>query len=160
MKFFNECSTLEEVKATYKRLAMQNHPDRGGDTAVMQEINKEYAFASAKVLKGANLSEEETEQHIRFSEEYRKVIEQIAHLPLITIELVGWWIWVTGDTYPVRTELRTAGLFFAPKKQAWYNRSEEYKVSKGGKKTLDEIREKYGSEVIQAGNGKKALPQN
>jgi len=157
MKFFKDCNTIDEVKASYKRLAMLHHPDRGGDTATMQEINKEYAFASAKVLKGANLSEEETEQHIRFSEEYRRLIEQIAHLPLITIELVGWWIWVTGNTYPVRKELRNAGLFFASKKEAWYYRSEEYKVTKGGKKTLDEIRVKYGSEVINSKADYKTL---
>ncbi len=150
MKFFQECTTLDEVKATYKKLAMQHHPDMGGDTATMQEVNKEYAFASARVLKGANLSEEETEHQIRFSEEYRKTIEQIIHLPEITIELVGFWIWVTGNTYPVRKELKTAGLFFASKKQAWYYRSEDYKVTKGGKKTLDEIRDKYGSEVIHS----------
>lgn len=148
MKYFNQCNTLDEVKATYKKLAMENHPDRGGDTATMQAINAEYAFASARILKGANLSQEETEQEIRFSEEYRRVIEQLANLPMITIELVGLWIWVTGDTYPHRAALKNAGLFFASKKQAWYYRSEEYKVTKGGKKTLDEIRSKYGSEII------------
>jgi hypothetical protein len=38
-------------------------------------------------------------------------------------------------------------LLFALKKVAWYYRTEEYKT-KGGKKTLYEIREKYGSETI------------
>jgi hypothetical protein len=150
MRFFHGCSTLEEVKALYKKLALENHPDRGGDTATMQAINAEYAFASARILKGANLSEEETEQQIRFSEEYRRVVEQIAHLAMITIELVGLWIWVTGNTYPHRATLKAAGLFFASKKQAWYYRSEDLKELRGGKKSLDEIRSKYGSEVINA----------
>lgn len=148
MKFFHGCSTLDEVKALYKKLALEHHPDRGGDTATMQAINAEYAFASARILKGANLSEEQTEQEIKFSEQYRLIIEQIAHLPGITIELVGLWIWVTGHTYPHRAELKAAGLFFAPKKQAWYYRSEDLKELRGGKKSLDEIRSKYGSEVV------------
>ncbi len=155
MKWFNECQTLEEVKATYKKLAKQYHPDLGGDTVTMQEINKEYAFASAKAIKGANLSEEETEHEILSSEEYRKAIEKIIHLDGITIELVGYWIWVTGDTYPVRAILKDAGFFFAPKKLAWYFRTAEYKVSKGGKKSLDEIRDKYGSEVLNDNKPKK-----
>lgn len=150
MKFFQGCSTLDEVKALYKKLALEHHPDRGGDTSIMQAINAEYAFASARILKGANLSEEETEQQIRFSEEYRRVIEQIAHLSGITIELVGLWIWVTGNTYPHRAEMKAAGLFFASKKQAWYYRSEDLKELRGGKKSLDEIRSKYGSEVISS----------
>jgi len=148
MKWFNECSTLDEVKATYKKLAKQYHPDLGGDTVTMQEINKEYAFASAKAIKGANLSEEETEHEILSSEAYRKAIEAIIHLDGITIELVGWWIWVTGLTRPVKDTLKQAGFFFASKKLAWYFRTAEYKVNKGGKKSLDEIRAKYGSEVL------------
>ena len=147
MQYFKDCKTIEEVKATYKILAKQHHPDCGGDTAIMQAVNTEYAFACAKILKGENLSAEETSEQIRLSEEYRKVIEQIINLSGIVIEVVGNWIWVTANTYPVRKQLKEAGLLFAPKKVAWYYRAEEYKT-KGGKKTLDEIREKYGSETI------------
>eukprot|EP01132_Coremiostelium_polycephalum_P022712 gene22712-26971_t len=146
MIYFNHCQTLEEVKATYKKLALQFHPDRGGDTATMQAINSEYAYATALLLKGANLSQEETEREMHFSEEYRKILEQIINLPGITIELVGLWIWVTGKTKPVRKELRAAGLFFASKKEAWYYRSQDLKELRGGKKNLDEIRNKYGSQ--------------
>ncbi|MFN0290118.1 J domain-containing protein [Pedobacter helvus] len=153
MKCFNECKTVDEVKATYKKLAKEFHPDLGGDTATMQEINKEYAFASAKAIKGGNLSEEEAENEIRFSEEYRQAIEKIIHLQGITIEIVGYWIWVTGNTFAVKAILKEAGFLFASKKLAWYFRTGEYKVNKGGKKSLDEIRSKYGSEVI---NGSKA----
>jgi len=148
MKWFKECETLEEVKALYKKLAKQYHPDLGGDTASMQEINKEYAFATAKAIKGANLSDEEAENEILSSEAYRKAIEQIIHLDGITIELVGYWLWVTGNTYPVRAALKTAGFLFAPKKVAWYFRTAEYKVSQSSGKSLDEIRNKYGSEVL------------
>jgi hypothetical protein len=148
MKFFHGCSTLDEIKALYKKLALEHHPDRGGDLETMQAVNAEYAFASARILKGANLSQDETEQEIKFSEQYRLIIEQIASLPGITIELVGLWIWVTGNTYPHRATLKAAGLFFAPKKQAWYYRSEDLKEFRGGKKSLDEIRSRYGSEIV------------
>ena len=147
MQFFHECKTLVEVKATYKQLAKKFHPDCGGDTEIMKAINLEYAFACAKILNDEDLTAEELNEQINLSEEYRKVIEQLIILLGIVIEVVANWIWVTGNTYPVRKELKAAGLFFASKKQAWYYRAEEYKT-KGGKKTLDEIREKYGSEKI------------
>lgn len=158
MMYFNDCKTLDEVRQLYKKLAMENHPDRGGDTETMQKINQEYAFASARIIKGENLNSEETEQKVRFSEEYREVIEKIAHLPYIKIELVGFWIWVTGKTKPIRKSLREAGLFFAKKKQAWYYRSDMFKVRKGSNMSLDEIKVKYGCEVIKP-NRRKTIRQ-
>lgn len=155
MKYFKKCKTIEEVKGLYKKLALENHPDRGGDTATMQAINAEYAFACAFVLKSRGFTDSEADEHIRLSEEYRQVVEQIINLPGIVIEVVGHWIWVTGDTYTVRKELKEAGLFFASKKLAWYYRSDEFKT-KGGKKTLDEIRDKYGSERV-SGNYQRIL---
>lgn len=147
MRFFNDCTTLEEVKAAYKKLVKQYHPDCGGDTVTMQALNTEYAYVCAQILKGENLTAEEADEQIRLSEQYRQVIEQIVNLAGITVEIVGNWIWVTGNTYPVRTQLKNAGLLFASKKLAWYYRAEEYR-SKGSNKTLDEIRSKYGSEKV------------
>lgn len=160
MKWFNECKTLDEVKKTYKQLAKEHHPDLGGDTETMQEINKEYAFASAKAIKGENLSEEETESQILSSEAYREALEKIIHIDGIVIELVGFWIWVTGETYTVKVQLKEAGFFYASKKVAWYFRSEQFKVGKGGKKTLNEIRSKYGSEIINDDKPKKNYIKN
>jgi hypothetical protein len=149
MNYFKDCQTIEEVKARYKILAKEHHPDCGGNTETMQAINVEYAFACAKVLKGENLSGEDTDEQIRLSEEYRAVIEQLIAISGIVIEVVGNWIWVTGATYPVRKLLKDIGLFYASKKVAWYYRSEEFKTT-GSKKSLDEIKAKYGSETVHS----------
>jgi hypothetical protein len=158
MKFFNNCKTLDEVKATYKTLAKQFHPDKGGDLETMQAINNEYSFICAKLAKGENLTAEETEAAILDAEKYREALEKIITLEGINIELVGAWIWVTGNTYPVKNTLKEAGFFFASKKIAWYFRSEEYKVcSRGRKMDLEEIRTKYGSQRIETRHDNKRL---
>lgn len=156
MKFFNDCNTIDEVKKLYKKLAMENHPDRGGDTATMQAINTEYAFACAKLAKGAGLSDEEADTEIRLSEEYRQVIEKIINLPGIVIEIVGNWIWVTGKTRPVKDMLKDAGFYFASKKIAWYYRNEAFKT-RGNGAPLEQIRAKYGSETINKKQQDKVL---
>jgi len=35
--------SFDEVKSTYRRLVMEHHPDRGGDTAQLQQINEAMA---------------------------------------------------------------------------------------------------------------------
>ena len=42
MKYFKNVSTVEELKKVYKKLARENHPDMGGDVAIMQAINNEF----------------------------------------------------------------------------------------------------------------------
>jgi hypothetical protein len=122
----------------------------------MQAINSEYAFACAKLAKGAGLSDEEADYEIKLSELYRAAIEKIIHLPGIVIEIVGHWIWVTGNTRPVKEELKAAHFFFASKKCAWYFRAEEYKT-RGSGKSLEEIRRKYGSQQVNTGRKEKVL---
>lgn len=63
MKYFSGINDLNALKAEYKRLALANHPDRGGDTSVMQEINAEYdaAFARLKVIYNATAATPTTE---------------------------------------------------------------------------------------------------
>lgn len=158
MQYFNNCRTIDEVKAIFKTLAKQYHPDCGGDTETMQRINAEYAYACARILKGENLSQEDTDEQMRMSEEYRAVIEKLMPLAGIVIEVVGNWIWVTGSTYPVRKELKDAGLFYASKKVAWYFRADEFKTT-GSKKSLDEIRAKYGSETVKSKQSHRVIPQ-
>jgi len=159
MKFFQACLTIDEVKSRYKQLAKENHPDMGGDTAIMQAINTEYAFACAKIAKGSGLTDEQADTEIRLSKEYRQAIEKIIHLPGIIIELVGNWIWVTGDTRPVKDTLKAAGFFYASKKIAWYYRSEIFKT-RGNGAPLEQIRAKYGSESIKAGKQRKTIDQD
>ncbi|WP_316831738.1 J domain-containing protein [Pedobacter aquatilis] len=157
MKWFSSCSSLDQVKALYKKLAKEHHPDFGGDTATMQEINSEYAFASAGVIRSVGFAEEEMEQEIRYSEVYRQAIEAVVNLDGLLVELVGNWIWVTGNTRLHREMLKSAGYRFSAKKLAWYFRSEVFSVRKSSGKSLEEIKAKYGSEPVNH-PGRKAKP--
>lgn len=42
MQYFQNIHSLAELKKSYRILALQNHPDRGGSTETMQQINLEF----------------------------------------------------------------------------------------------------------------------
>ncbi len=59
---------------------------------------------------------------INWSKEDAELEETIRKLePLgLNIEICGQWVWVHGDTKPHARTLRSAGLKWSSKKQAWY----------------------------------------
>jgi hypothetical protein len=148
MTYFNNCQTLDEVKKEYRKLAMQFHPDKGGSTETMQAINDEYNYVTAKILSGGTFTKEQQASEFDMSEQFREVLNKIIALEGINIEICSHWIWVTGNTYPVKNTLKSAGFFFASKKVAWYFRPAEYKVKSKTKMSLDQIRSKYGSQTV------------
>lgn len=56
MKYFQNCKNLDDVKSKYRELAKEHHPDKGGDTKVMQEVNLQYSEAK-KRFKNGNYSQ-------------------------------------------------------------------------------------------------------
>lgn len=42
MAYFQNIHSLADLKKEYRRLALQHHPEKGGDTAVMQQVNVEF----------------------------------------------------------------------------------------------------------------------
>lgn len=154
MKNFKDCKTIQEVKAKYRQLAKELHPDKNGSTELMQNLNAEYAFVIAKLAKGENISDEEVNHIITESEEYKNAINAIIHCENITIELVGSWIWVSGETKAIKELLKANGFLWAKKKEnlsLWFFRSQEFSCkNKFAKHTdFDTIKNKYGSQKIK-----------
>lgn len=151
--YFKDCKTIDEVKKLYRDLAKELHPDRqGGDTAKFQDLGNEYTFVCAMLAQGGSLTGEEQEATILQAEAYKEAIEKVIVLEGIIIEIVGAWIWITGDTRTHADYLKSKEngpkFWFASKKVAWYFRTDEYKSRNRTKMSLDEIRRKYGSQSI------------
>lgn len=137
MKYFTgQANSIEELKKEYKKLAMANHPDRGGSTQAMQEINSEYEILSTKLDSKADFKG------------YMAIINDLINHN-ITIEIIGTWIWISGETTPIKDKLKSLGFQWAPKKFMWYKKPEGTITSSRGKKSIDEIRATYGSQVVK-----------
>lgn len=153
--WFPSCSNIDELKKMYRKLIMEWHPDvtsHNKDTATenMKRINCEYELAFNYLFNHATQDQQKAygKAGHDVNDGYREILEKIIHIPEIIIELCGSWIWISGNTKPVKNQLKSAGFWWASKKAQWYWRPAEFKQSRHKPVNMDYIREKYGSERV------------
>ena len=149
-KFFTPTpETLEELKSMYRKLAMEHHPDRGGDSEAMKAVNTEYdrLFPLLKDIHktkdGATYTAKQTSTET--ADSFKELIDQLMKMENIIIEVIGCFVWVTGDTKPHKEKLKALNFRWHTKKIAWYLKPEDYKKRSRKDYALDEIRSMYGT---------------
>ena len=151
MKYFTNINTLDELKAAYRRLALKYHPDMGGSTEIMQEINNEHDALFEQLKRQHNASADEYHQTTETAEEFREILAVLLGLPGLTVELCGSWLWISGETRQHKDALKAAGCRWSSSKKMWYWRHPEDALGHyRGKRSMNEIRSKYGSQVFDA----------
>ena len=111
-KYFESCKTAEELKQTYKQLARKLHPDcnPGKDTtAEFQRMQSEYE-SSWERLKDCHVNKDgEFYKSSTPTEEtaadFMNIINELLRYKNITVELCGSWLWVYGETRPIKPVL-------------------------------------------------------
>ena len=145
-KYFSGIKDLQELRKAYRGLVKKHHPDTGGDTKIMQEINKEYEDAFKYIEKNEYKQRETDPKDIK---KYMHIIQNIVNYDFLEIEIIGSWLWVGGNSILVKDKLKELGLKWHSKKKLWFWYEGEF--LKYGKKeySIEDIRRKYGSKKIQ-----------
>lgn len=155
-KYFKNVGTIEELRRQYKDLLKVYHPDNGGNEEIMKAINVEYEqlFKTLKnrhESKASSTGFKQKESFYNFEEDekLREILNKVINFEGITIEIIGNWIWISGNTYQYKKDLKTFGFKWASQKKMWYWHSEEY--IKKSRKTLsiNDIRDYYGSTEVK-----------
>lgn len=155
MMYFNKVETLEELRRQYKELLKKYHPDNPeGSTKATQEINAEYDRLFNLLKDKYNTFSSHTEYENRkydFAEDekLREVLQQIVGLVGVNIEIIGCWIWVDGNTYSHRKNLKELGFKWASEKRKWYFHTEAFRKKSRRRLTIDDIRNYYGSTEVK-----------
>lgn len=154
LKYFSGTNELSNLKAEFKKLMLLWHPDKNREidtTEICKLIILEYDY----ILKNRSFvnakNEAETinyEAEILLRETYVNVINMLIKLDNIRIELVGTWLWISGNTFENKEQIKAAGCLFSGSKKLWYYRDGEYKGWNKNPMTFDSIKQKYGSQVI------------
>ena len=164
MKWFIGIETVEDLKKAFRKLAMKHHPDVGGDTATMQSINAEFDEAFERLSKAEASKHTSDTQHTNTTSkantttasetaaQFRAIIEQLIVLDGIEIEVIGSWLWLTGNTYAHKDIIKSLGFKWSKSKKAWYFHSEPYRKTSRKTFTMSELRDLYGNEYINKGD--------
>ena len=149
LQYFKDVQNVKELKKAYHKLVLKNHPDRGGDHDIMVAIVLEYEWALAHLFDhDGNLKTAGNQgtSYAAASDEFRAILDKLMQFEGLELEICGDWIWIKGNTYQIKDQLKALGCYWANKKKAWYWRPADYvKVSKK-EWSMEKIRFRFGSE--------------
>lgn len=161
-KYFINVNTLEQLRRQYKELLKKYHPDNGGSEEIMKAVNVEYDklfkvlkdkhesksadgqedTGSTKSAYNANMYDWENDKALR------EILQKIINFSGIEIEIAGQWIWISGNTYTYRKDLKDIGFKWASTKKQWYWHSEIFRKRSHKTLSMEAIRDYYGSTKV------------
>ena len=154
MKYFVNVETIEELKKEYKKLVMKLHPDLNKEfdtTSQFQEMQNEYNIMFEKVKniftneKGEKYNKENNEN----IETFKNIIDKIVYFENVKIEIIGTWLWLSGNTKEYKDIIKSLGFRWSQNKIAWYYHEGSYRKNNNTKYSLDDLRTKFGTESVE-----------
>jgi curved DNA-binding protein CbpA len=160
-KFFkfrpDQTITIEAIKKQYHKLALQWHPDRpNGDLTTMQQINAEFDklrklyYNVHESQNGFTYTDEAQTATDDVTANFVDIIDQLIKMEGVMVEICGSFIWLGGNTYEHKAEIKSLGFKWASKKKKWFLAPKDWKKKGRRELTMQEIRENYGSRVVSS----------
>jgi len=153
-----ELITLEDVKKSYREAARIYHPDiNKAGLETMKIVNE----AHETLLKENypieyNKNEDASEN---YGKEINEALNKIINIPDIEIEIIGSWVWVSGETKKHKDTLgkNGAGFKWSNNKKMWCFRPRSDRRRYSGNQSIDDIRATYGSSSVRQRYRKKII---
>lgn len=137
-RFFNN---NEDLKKQFRRLVKELHPDHGGNAEDFKAMMKEY-----EDIKIHGFRVQAQAEDIILSEAVKEALRKVVTLEDVEIELVGTWIWLSGNTYEHKDIIKEAGFKWAAKRKRWYFSEEKAKGK--FKEDFEELKQHHGFRTI------------
>ncbi len=141
--YFADLNSVEAIKAKFRSLAMQHHPDKGGDAEIMKEINRQYQEA-LKACDGKKSGDKPYHYMANIEEELMNKLLELLKLRGLHIALIGYWLWVSGETKQNKDALKAAGLQWHQERKCWYYKPKNWRKTRQSKGSLTDLAQKYG----------------
>lgn len=157
-----KAQTLAELKATYKTWCLQLHPDLNPDkdtTEDMKALNNAYE-EHFKLLKTREMNKDKKDRE-KFSfdeapEDLINIINTLIKFKGLKIDIVGNWLWLSGNTYPYKEQIKDLRFHWSKGKKKWFWNGSDSVRRPFKKMTYKDITAKYGCMTLE-GQGQKEL---
>lgn len=165
---FEKITNFADLRKAYREAARKAHPDMGGSTEEMQKVNADFEAATKRIERtgerfdsntnstanaaqtGAENAQNASKTTAADMAKYAEILQKLAGLDDIEIELVGSWLWVSGNTYARREQIKAAGLWWSSKHKAWYWHAPEDKCRRASKSdTFEDIKARHGAQTVR-----------
>ncbi|WP_435112490.1 molecular chaperone DnaJ, partial [Enterobacter hormaechei] len=108
--------------------------------------NAAFDFLMANIDKINQFQSTDENARYNYGEDLEKVLNTLSGLTGIVYEVIGNWVWISGETKEHKDILKEMGCKWASKKKQWFYRPEEHKSRWNRKEhSIEEIREMYGT---------------
>lgn len=155
MKYFSNVKSIEDVKELYHKLVKQLHPDNGGDAESFKAMMQEYKtvfniYKNTHRSQSGETYEKQPEQDSQeTAEQFAEIINKVIRFDGVKIEIIGSWVWLTGNTMIYKDQIKDLGFFWSKSKVAWYYNGSEKKTRRRGRYNMDGLRNKWGSTTVK-----------
>lgn len=151
MRYFEGCKTIEDVKKRYRELAKKLHPDCGGTEEEFKRMSAEYetAFERYKNIHQTAAGETYEKETTETPQDFADIINRVIHFDGVSVEIIGSWVWLTGNTLIYKDQIKAAGFFWSKTKKAWYYNGSKEKSHRRGRYSMDGLREKWGTQKVK-----------
>ena len=146
---------IEDIKEQYRKLVFVHHPDKGGKTEDMQQINAEYDKLKAahynihRNVKGEVYTDEKQTTVDDVTNEFVDLLDLLIHelgINAEDFEVCGKFVWLHNTDKEHKEAYKKYGFRWSADKKSWYRAPSDYKKRKWSNKwSMDKIRSVYGS---------------
>ena len=108
MNYFKNVTSLNDLKKEYRKLTKQYHPDCNSTdtTQIMKDINKQYKILFEQLKHTKNTT---TNENNKNAYTFMNIINEYIKYKNTNIDIVGSWLWIDGNVYEIKNQLKETG---------------------------------------------------
>ena len=134
----------------FRQLAQKLHPDHGGNQADFVALVEQFQNFQSFTWNNAGQAKWGTDykpKDFTLSKEAMERLYQVIRYPDLVTEIIGTWVWVTGETRKYKDQLKELNFKWSPKKLAWNYHSEPWRKAYRYNYSMDEIRNMHRTQT-------------